>query len=175
MLNISHFRSILMLPLMIFFNIKTYYRNQKFFLFSTFVFCFWQLFFHFPTLVSKHFLLQFPTFEFVWIVDIFSTLRTCLSFQKLRSQQFLLSFQLMKIIFLKTWIFYIFSLLFHFLQAVFNLGAFLSLFGSFFVFLTRCSSPAVFVSLPQVFFSISRSLFLFYWFLTSLRGFFYIF
>ena len=57
--NISHFRSVSMLPLMIFFNIKIYFRSQKFFLFSTFVFVFDNFFFNFQRLFPNFFIAIF--------------------------------------------------------------------------------------------------------------------
>ena len=61
-----HFRSILILPLRLFLNIKIYYLHLRLFLFND-CFMFLTSSFHFSTLVSNIFL-HFSTFEIVWFV-----------------------------------------------------------------------------------------------------------
>ena len=115
--NISNFRSILMLPLRIFLTLKSFTGIRSFF--SQHLFLVFDIFFHFPTLVSKLFL-QFSSFEFLWIVDVFSTLPICFWFQSL-DQKTHYFFQLTKNFFWKNGFFILFNA-FSILAGCFNFG-----------------------------------------------------
>ena len=129
--NISHFRSVLMLPLMIFLTSKSIIGIRSFFFSQHLFLVFDNYFFIFQCLFPNIFFCNFQLLNLLELLTFFSILRPYLFFQKLGSLKFLLSFQLTKNIFLKIWTFYIFSLLFQIFQAVFILQAFLSPFGGF--------------------------------------------